>query len=414
MRNKGILLICFILVFSLLSAGCTVKDKEQDNGVSLQDKTWEEIVEEANGTTVSFYGWGGDEKINRWLDTTVAQELKERYNVSLERVPMVPNEYLPKLLNEKQLKAEGTIDIVWINGENFYNAKSQEILFGPFTQMLPNFNQFIDTDSPDVEYDFGHPVEGYEAPYGKAQMVFIGETAVIEKLPSNHIELKELAKKHEGKITYPDLTDFTGSAFIRNIIYDIVGYEAFIDLQADKEAVREVIQPALDYLVDLKPYLWRQGENYPATIAQLDNMYADGEVLMTMNYTPFHIAGKIADGSFTKTSQSFLFEKGTIGNTHFMGLPFNAPNKAGALVVMNHILSPEVQVTKYDPTVWGDLPVTDPSLLNDKQQQLFEKVELGEGVIPQDVLLQHRVPEMRAELVPIIEELWREVVLGHE
>nr|WP_207755085.1 ABC transporter substrate-binding protein [Alkaliphilus hydrothermalis] len=407
-------MICFILVFSLLSAGCTVKDKEQDNGVSLQDKTWEEIVEEANGTTVSFYGWGGDEKINRWLDTTVAQELKERYNVSLERVPMVPNEYLPKLLNEKQLKAEGTIDIVWINGENFYNAKSQEILFGPFTQMLPNFNQFIDTDSPDVEYDFGHPVEGYEAPYGKAQMVFIGETAVIEKLPSNHIELKELAKKHEGKITYPDLTDFTGSAFIRNIIYDIVGYEAFIDLQADKEAVREVIQPALDYLVDLKPYLWRQGENYPATIAQLDNMYADGEVLMTMNYTPFHIAGKIADGSFTKTSQSFLFEKGTIGNTHFMGLPFNAPNKAGALVVMNHILSPEVQVTKYDPTVWGDLPVTDPSLLNDKQQQLFEKVELGEGVIPQDVLLQHRVPEMRAELVPIIEELWREVVLGHE
>ncbi|KAB3535318.1 ABC transporter substrate-binding protein [Alkaliphilus pronyensis] len=414
MRTKGVLLICFILVISLLCAGCTEKDKEQDNGASLQDKTWEEIVEEANGTTVSFYGWGGNEKINRWLDTTVAVELKERYNISLERVPMVPNEYLPKLLNEKQLKAEGTIDIVWINGENFYNAKNQDLLYGPFTQMLPNFNQFIDTDSPDVEYDFGHPVEGYEAPYGKAQMVFIGETAVIKKLPTNHVELKELAEKHVGKITYPDLTDFTGSAFIRNIIYDIVGYEAFLELEADKEVVREVIQPALDYLVDLKPYLWRQGESYPATIAQLDNMYADGEVLMTMNYTPFHIAGKIADGTFTKTSQSFLFDKGTIGNTHFMGLPFNAPNKAGALVVINHILSPEVQVTKYDPTVWGDLPVTDPNLLNDQQKQLFESVELGEGVIPQDILLQHRVPEMRAELVPIIEELWREVVLGHE
>lgn len=410
LKIKGILLICILLVFTLVGAGCTVKGDE----VSIEGKTWEEIVELANGSKVSFYGWGGDENINRWLDTTVAQELKEKYNITLERVPMLPNEYLPKLLNEKQLNSPGTIDIVWINGENFFNAKSQNLLYGPFTQGLPSFSQFIDTASPDVMYDFGHSVDGYEAPYGKAQMVFIGETAVIDKLPTNHIELKELTQKHAGKITYPDLTDFTGSAFIRNIIYDIVGYEAFIGLEADGEVVREVIQPALDYLVDIKPYLWRQGKTYPATIAQLDNMYADGEVLMTMNYTPFHIAGKIADGSFTKTSQSFLFEKGTIGNTHFLGLPFNSPNKAGALVVMNHILSPEVQVSKYDPKVWGDLPVTDPSLLNDQQRQLFEKVELGDGVIPQDILLRHRVPEMRAELVPIIESLWREVVLGHD
>jgi putative spermidine/putrescine transport system substrate-binding protein len=411
MRTKLKIGVYLVLLVTLLLSGCAPKN---NHDIVLEDMSWEEIVALASGTKVSFYGWGGDENINRWLDVTVAKELKDRYNITLERVPMLPNQYLPKLLSEKQLNAAGTIDIVWINGENFFNAKNQELIHGPFTHILPNFQTYIDADSPDVKYDFGHPVEGYSAPYGKAQMVFIGNESITDTMPKNHLELKALAQAHPGKITYPDLSDFTGSAFIRNIIYDIVGYEAFIGLEADEEKVRMVIQPALDYLVELKPYLWREGETYPSTIALLDNMFADGEVMMTMNYTPFHIAKKIAEGSFPATSKSFLFEKGTIGNTHFLAVPFNCPNKAGAMVVINHILSPEVQVTKYDPTVWGDLPVTDPTRLSPAQRQLFETIQLGEGVIPQDVLLQNRVPEMRAELVPIIESLWRKAILGND
>ncbi len=409
MKKVFIVLIIMILCTQLL-IGCI----DQQGSESIENKSWEEIKEIADETTVTFYGWGGDENINKWLDTFVAKELKDNYNITLERVPMLPNEYIPKLLNEKQLNSKGTIDIVWINGENFYNAKNQELLYGPFTDKLPNFNQYIDKDSPDVLYDFGHEVNGYEAPYGKAQMVFIGETSELEFLPKNHIELLELAKNHPGKITYPDIADFTGSAFVRNIIYDIVGYEKFIGLEADKEVVRELITPAMEYFNEIKPYLWREGETYPATLAQLDNMYADGEILITMNYTPFHIATKIEEGSFTNTSKSFLFDKGTIGNTHFLAIPFNAPNKAAALVAVNHILSPEVQVTKYDPKVWGDLPVTDPNLLTETQKQLFDEIDIGQNVIPQDKLLEKRLPEMRAELVPIIEEIWREEMLNHE
>lgn len=408
--KKLLTLLMIVILCTQLLIGCT----GQEISESIEDKDWDGILKMADDTTVTFYGWGGDENINKWLDTVVANELKEEYNITLERVPMIPGEYIPKLLNEKQLDSNGTIDIVWINGENFYNAKNQELLYGPFTDKLPNFDKYIDKDSPDVLYDFGHEVDGYEAPYGKAQMVFIGESSKLEFLPKNHQELLELAKKYPGKITYPDIADFTGSAFVRNIIYDVVGYEKFIGLEADKEAVREVIMPAIDYLNELKPHLWREGETYPATLAQLDNMYADGEVLITMNYTPFHIATKIEEGTFAKTSESFMFDKGTIGNTHFLAIPFNSPNKAAALVVINHILSPEVQVTKYDPKVWGDLPVTDPSLLTEDQSKLFEDVNIGEGVIPQNELLEKRLPEMRAELVPIIEEIWREEILDHE
>ena len=50
--------------------------------------------------------------------------------------------------------------------------------------------------------------------------------------------------------------------------------------------------------------------------------------------------------------------------------------------------------------------------LSDEQKEAFDKVELGEGNIPQDELLSKRLPEMPAELVPVIEEIWLEEVVG--
>ncbi|KYD32541.1 hypothetical protein [Parageobacillus toebii] len=53
---------------------------------------------------------------------------------------MDTNEILKKLLSEKKAnKEKGTIDIIWINGENFKNAKDHKLLFGPITEKLPNF-----------------------------------------------------------------------------------------------------------------------------------------------------------------------------------------------------------------------------------------------------------------------------------
>lgn len=406
--KKQILLVIIIVLMSV--SGCGQK---KDNSV-IEGQSFDELVEMARGTTVTFYGWGGDENINRWLDQEIANELKSKYDITLERVPMVPPEYIPKLINEKQVQGQGTIDVVWINGENFYTAKQADLLYGPFTDTLPNYLTYLDGDSPDNLYDFGQPIDGYEAPYGRAQMTLIADQALVEVLPASHEALMALAVEHPGQITYPDVSDFTGSAFVRNIIYDIVGYEVFLDIDTDKEAVRTVIEPALTYLKELKPYLWLEGTNYPASVAQLDNMFSDGEVLMTMNYTPFHVATKIEEGAFSKTATSFVFDRGSIGNTHFLAVPFNAPNKAAAMVLINHMMNPEVQASKLDPAVWGDLPVTAPDRLTKDQKIIFDSIELGQGVLPQEELLTKRVPEMKAALVPIINELWREEVMNEK
>lgn len=407
---KKILIILFSLVLVLNLTACGKGSEEVKENVL--EKDWESILESSKGTTVNFYGWGGSQIVNDWLDGYVTKTLKDEYDITLNRVPMNIDDILNKLLGEKQINAEeGTVDIVWINGENFYTAKTNDLLLGSFTNKLPNFNKYIDKDSPEVKYDFGFSVDGYEAPYGKAQFVMIYDKARLDKAPNGHDALLEMVKNNPGKFTYPAPPDFTGSAFIRNIIYDIVGHERFIDMEADKAKIAAEIEPAIEFLRDIKPYLWKEGKTYPATNAQLDNMFADNEVFMTMSYNPNHVAGKIATGEFPESSNNAIFDRGTIGNTHFLTIPYNAPNKAGALAVINFILSVDAQSSKYDPKNWGDLPVLDNTKFNEEEKRIFENIKLGRGTLPQSILSEHRVPEMPADLVPIIEEIWQENIV---
>ena len=115
----------------------------------------------------------------------------------------------------------------------------------------------------------------------------ITDSAKTSETPQNAAEFMEFVKAHPGRVTYPALPDFTGRTFVVNLIYDIVGYEQFQTMEADKETVREAIEPAIEYLKELNPYLWNEGKTFPATIAQVDTMFADGELDFTMSCYPY-------------------------------------------------------------------------------------------------------------------------------
>lgn len=401
-------IICAVLGFALIIslAACGKPAESFDIHADFN-----EITEQAKGQTVSFYGWGGNDDLNKWVDNELAKTVKEKYDITLERVPMDIDQVLVKLAGEKQAGAEkGTVDMIWINGENFYSTKENGLLFPAFAAQLPNYKKYIDANAESAKFDFGYPIDGYEVPYSKAQMVLINDSAATPETPKNTAELLEFAKKYKGKVTYAALPDFTGSAFVRNIIYDIVGYEKFFEMEADKETVKAHIMPAIDYLKELNQYLWNAGKTFPASSAQVDNMYADGELAMTMSYEPCSVALNIEKGVFTKTSRSFLFEKGTISNTNYIAVANNAPNKAGAMLVMNEMLTPALQAKKYEQVKL--LPAIDYSLLNEEEKALFEAVEIGEGVLESNVLSAKQLPEIPAKFVPIIEEIWLEEVVG--
>ena len=408
MRKLLALLLAFTLLFSF--NGCGQKQSGTQE-LDLSSAEWDEIVEAARGTTVTFYGWGGDENRNNWLNTTVADYVKEHYDIALEVVGMDINDILSKLSGEKQAGSEtGSIDMIWINGENFYSAKDNGLLYGPFTGQLPNMEAYIDLQDPETLNDFCMPIEGYEAPYAKAQMVFFNDSAVTPEAPASAEELLEFCKKYPGKVTYPALPDFTGSAFVRNIIYELCGWEQFQNMEADYDTVKAAIEPALDYLRELNPYLWNEGKTFPESSTTVDAMFADGELVMNMSYGPFSVATGIAEGTYTDTTRTFVFDNGTIGNTNYMAIAFNSPNKAGAMVVINAILSAELQLTQYEQL--RELPVVSADKLSAEEQAAFDAVDLGKGVLSQAELLEHRLPEMPAGLVPVIEEIWLNEVVG--
>ena len=402
-------MIAFLLAVVMLMGltACVSTKPETD----LSTAEWEQIVADAKGTTVTFYGWGGDENRNNWLNTTVAQYVKENYDITLEVVGMNIDDILAKLSGEKQAgAAKGSIDMIWINGENFYSAKDNGLLWGPFTQKLPNMESYIDLTDPETLNDFCMPIDGYEAPYAKAQMVMYADTAVTPDLPASAAELLEFAKANPGKVTYPALPDFTGSAFVRNIVYEICGWKQFQTMEADYDTVKAAVDPAMEFLRSLNPYLWNNGTTFPDSSTTLDAMYADGELVMGMSYSPFAAATGIAEGTYPETTETFVFAKGNNGNTNYMAIANNAPNKAGAMVVINAIISGEIQLTQYAQL--RELPVVDSAKLSAEEKAAFDAVDLGQGVLSQNELTAHRLPEMPASLVPIIEEIWLNEVVG--
>ncbi len=77
---------------------------------------------------------------------------------------------------------------------------------------------------------------------------------------------------------------------------------------------------------------------------------------------------------------------GTIGNTSFVAIPFDAAHPAGAAVVANLLLAPDVQARGQDPAVMGSFTVLDLDTLDPAQRAPFART--GDAVgMPSNALL---------------------------
>jgi putative spermidine/putrescine transport system substrate-binding protein len=407
MLKKNIVLFTLWAIL-ILPGPATAKSTDD----SLLQIPFQHIAEQARGHQVRWYMFGGWAHVNDWVDTYVAGEMKKRYDIDLVRVPMDAGVFINKLLNEKAAgKKTGNIDLLWINGENFKNAKEAGLLFGPFAQRLPNIQKYVDPKS--MDHDFGYPVEGYEAPYGRAQFVFEHDTADVSAPPQTMTGLTEWIRANPGRFTYPQPPDFTGSAFIRQIFYVVTGgHEQYLsgwdpDLFAKKA-------PLLwNRLNEIEPFLWQKGQTYPKDSAFLDTLFSRGEVAFGMSYHPSHAQNKILEGSYPKSVRTFVMKDGSIYNTHFTAIPFNAPNKAGAMVLADFLISVDAQLSKYHPDKWGDFPALDFKRLNPEERKRFQSVDLGPATLGSDTLNPVAVPEIPSDYLEALEQGWKEHVLDN-
>ncbi|MDM8518706.1 ABC transporter substrate-binding protein [Anaerolineales bacterium HSG6] len=376
-------------------------------------KTWDDVLTEAKGQTVNWYMWGGADNINNWVNTQVGETLKNEYDVTLNMVPLVDTvEAVNKVLSEKEagIEDDGSIDLVWINGENFRTLRQADMLFGPWSQFLPN-SAYVDWDDPSVNTDLGFPVDYYESPYGTAQMVMIYDSAKLAEPPTSIDGLIEWIKANPGKFTYPAPPDFTGTAFMMHICYHATsGHEQFLG-EFDQALFDEKFAACWETLNEIEPYLWREGETYPESHVRQQDLFANSKVYFDMAYNPTEASSHVESGKFPESTRTFIFDSGTIANTHYVAIPFNSPNKAGAMVAANVILSPEAQFSKADTANWGDFPAIVLSRLPAEWQEKFNNLPRGVATLPIEVLAANRLPELQATWRVAAEKAWEEEVL---
>jgi putative spermidine/putrescine transport system substrate-binding protein len=378
-----------------------------------EGKNWADIVAEAKGQTVNWYMWGGQENINTWVTGYVAEALQRDYGVTLTMVPVADTvEAVNKVLGEKEAgqDAAGSIDLIWINGENFRTMRQADLLYGPWSPALPH-SRYVNWADPSVNTDLGLAVEGYESPYGKAQFVMIYDSAKVPQPPASIDELLAWVKANPGKFTYPAPPDFTGTAFVMHLCYHAAGGPQQFLRNFDPALFDEKFGACWDALNQLEPNLWRQGQTYPESHARQQDLFANGEVYFDMAYNPAEASSLVESGKFPETTRTFVFDSGTIANTHYVAIPYNSPHKAGAMVVANFLLSPEAQHRKADAANWGDFPAIEVSRLPEPWPAQFAALPRGVATLPDEVLAAKRLPELPSEWRVAAEKAWEDKVL---
>jgi putative spermidine/putrescine transport system substrate-binding protein len=381
---------------------------------------WDSVLAAARGQTVNWYIWGGSDSINAFVDNFYGKTLKERYGITLNRVPIADTaDAVNQVLSEKQAGVDpGAVDLIWINGENFFTLKQADVLYKDWAQKLPNA-QLVNWDNPAINLDFGHPVDNQESPWSSAQFQFIYDSARMSEneLPRSYTELKEWACAHPGRFTYIDPSGsggFLGARFIKGALYELSGgAEQWLNFD---QALWDKNSPALwTYLNDIKPCLWRNGETYPKDESELVNLFANSEVDFSMTNDITGAGRWIADGRMPATARAFVFDKYMIGDFNYVAIPSNAPDKAAALVLANLLLEPEFQAAQILPENGFGLGyaidvtrVTDETALSALETAASQ---LGEAATPASDLANSLVGDSAAEYQNLIEQGWQENVL---
>ena len=365
---------------------------------------WAAVETAAKGQEVFFNAWAGADTINAYIAWAGA-EVTKRYGVKLTHVKITDTGEAVKRVRDEVAagKKDGSVDLIWINGENFKTMKSEKLLFGPFASDLPNFANVDIKGKPTTLQDFTESTDGLESPWGMAQLTFFADGTKVAKPPLSMPDLLAFAKANPGRVTYSAPPDFHGTTFVKQAMVETAADPSIFTKPIDKAGFdATVAKPLYDYLDALRPDLWREGRQYPKTQVEITQMLADGELLIGYTFNPNEPANLVASGKLPKSTIAWQNAKGTIGNTHFVAIPVNAKAREGAQVVANFLLSPEAQARKNDLKVWGDPTVLDISKLKGDEAKAFDTAALpGSVTIPGPAIL-----EPNATFVKLIEESW--------
>ena len=338
---------------------------------------WEQVLAKARDQTVYFNAWAGDEQTNAFI-AWAGEQVQARYGVNVVHVRLKDTaEAVTRVVAEKTAgrNSDGTVDLIWINGPNFLAMKQQGLLFGPVLPLLPNTALVDTTTKRSNVIDFTTPVDGYAVPWKLAQIVFIYDSARLRNagdVPRSAADLLAWARKNPGRLTHPNPSNFLGATFLKQALYELVADTGALQQAATEESFARLSAPLWVWYEQLRPSLWRQGQQFPENGSAQRELLNDGEIDITLSFNPAEAAVSVLAGKLPASVRTFTFTKGTIGNTSFVAIPYNSRAREGAMVLANFLLEPAAQARAQDIKSMGSVNVLDAGKLSAAQRALFD------------------------------------------
>ena len=410
-------------------AGCSSNDNAKSDDAAddakqltvetdLADMTWDQVLEEAKGQTVTFCAWDTDVMVKQWWDY-LAEEMKEKYDITLQYVPDdAANE--EKILTDIQNGSTATIDLFWGMGAATAKYRAEENgVFSNWVSALPNsayldqndnrntFDGTANTDNEESPFQTLNPSLVFSADKWDLSLPWDGEKDGKKGLFHNFTELASWVQLNPGQFTYMDLNGsgtFHSKCFLKAILADLTddgngGWKAVYDesddaetrhakilahneewsewlasSEASEEAFIEKASYLWAYLNDLTPYLL-QGDNgalYPSDAVAMRGYQTSGDLACTFT-TCTTISSRIeADpSSYVSNPQIYMLQT-SIGMWDYVIITGNSAAKAAAMVVANEMIDPAQQAHAYALTGNGYNVSYD--LLSDDQKKAFDDV----------------------------------------
>lgn len=430
--------IAIVLLLAMLTAFACSSDEQAPGqraagfraSFLAGERDWAEVAEVAKSEgAVEFYHWGGSEALNSWLELAARPAIEQHgIRVSFRRGDTrdVVDLILAELASGKG-PGQGSVDVVWINGENFRTLRDADALFGAFADRLEASRHFaFDPSDPASSvnlHDFGTPTDLMEMPWASFQFTVRTDTARVDpaSIPRTFERFESWVTAHPGRFTYVAPPHYIGSTFLHSVLYetnpDGTGYEPFLRdrSQLDLEELTRLIRPGYDYLRRIEPFLLggsgavgeRGSPIYPATATALQARFVGGEVDFDMEFGVYDVDRDIRSGFYPETVRNIILpERGMIRDMSFLAIPANAPNPAAALVTINALSTPESHLSKLVEI--GFAPAVDLRTLSSQQREAFDEAAPDLQGVTAEELAANEAPGLNADLVDLLDAVWIE------
>ncbi|MCF7517691.1 ABC transporter substrate-binding protein [Pseudoalteromonas sp. L21] len=343
-------------------------------------QSWQKTVNEGVNNPVYFHAWGGDAQINSYIQW-LGEQVKQQYNIDLVHIKLADtSEAVSRVLAEKSAgnHTQGKVDLIWINGANFAAMSKHGLLKADWATKLPNFYLTNPAKNPAVTHDFGLPTQGMESPWGQASLTFYYDSKTVIHPPKNLKQLLDWSTKNKGRFTYSKPPDFIGMSFLKYALINLTATEqrSLLYQPATEKSAAQLLPALWQYLDELHPTLWRKGTFFVQNSAVLKRLVSDMELSLSLTFSAAEIPAAVERYDLPLATRSYAMHDGSLSNTHFVAIAYNASHSESAKLVANFMLSVKAQAQKQQPANWGDNTVLDLSLLSQDQVALFSQQAL--------------------------------------